>query len=236
MLAIAHRHRIVLTIAATIIGSLALAGCSGLGLDRSSTRIGSPPYVQGSGKVASQSRQVGAYHAVSASQGVRVNVATGSPGITVTAEDNLLSHITTEVVDGTLRVGVAGSIETHSPLEVSVVPDGIIDTLSASTGSTIDAESLDCGSLAVTASTGSTVRAGGRADAVDVRADTGSTADLRNVESMTATVDASTGSTIRVNASGSVTGDCVIGSTVAVHGAADTSGVSVDTSSTISTK
>jgi hypothetical protein len=233
MSTISRRHRPLLATVVMLAAAIGLGACSSLGLGGSSTRIGSAPYVDGSGKVASETREVGSFHAVSASQGVLVTISTGAPGLIVTAEDNLLSHVTTEVVDGTLLVGVSGSVETHAPLKVAVVPEGILDGLSASTGSTIDAQSLDCGSLAVEASTGSTVRAGGRAGSVDVRANTGSTADLRNVESTTATVDASTGSTIRIDASDAVSGTCVGGSTVTVHGPADTSGVSADRSSTL---
>lgn len=217
-----------------VVAAALLGGCSAINLDNNTTRVGSPPYEKGSGTVATQTRELAAFHAISASQGVTVLVSSGSAaGATVRADDNLLDNVTTAVVNGTLRVEVRGSIETHNRLEVTVTAGGPIDALAADAGSSVDAESLDAGELSVAASSGSTVRGGGRAQSLHVTAAAGSTADLRNVEAGAVHVDASSGSTIRVNASGAVSGTCTAGSTVKVLGKPASVDVSADTSSTV---
>jgi hypothetical protein len=215
--------------------SLALvAGCSGLGSGLGTTTVGAPPYEQGSGTVASESRSVASFHGVSAAQGVRVELANGTPAITVTADDNVLSHVSTAVTDGILVVDVSGGFQTHQPPKVVIATTTPPDHLSASTGATIDAEGLTGSTLTVGASTGATVRGGGRVDALTLTAVGGATADLRNLEAKGAQVDVSTGSTAHVTARGSVTGSCSSGSTLRVHGDASTDGLAVDESSTMS--
>lgn len=209
---------------------LFVAGCSALG-EGSVTSIGEGPYTEGSGKVATESRSVNAFHAVSASQGVIVFLKSGSAAsVAVTADDNLLPHVTTELRNGTLVVGVEGSIRTHNDLKVNITAPSL-DEIGASSGATIDGENLT-GSLTVRANSGATVRGGGSVDALDLSADAGATADLRNAEARAATVHVSAGSTAYVNAKESVGGSCLVGSTLHVKGAASVD-VSKDTSSTI---
>jgi hypothetical protein len=220
-------------LAALVVALALVAGCSAIRSGAGTTTIGQAPYEQGSGIAATESRSLDSFHGVSAAQGVQVEVSTGSPGITVSADDNLIDRISTRVADGVLVVDVSGSVQTRLPLKVVVSMATPPDRLSASTGATIDAESLAGPSLSVEASTGATVRGGGRVDDLRVTAVGGATADLRNVESARAEVDVNTGSTAHVNAGEAVTGSCSTGSTLRVHGAAPTSGVAVDTTSTL---
>src|SRR5512140_2290571 len=83
----------------------ALGACAGAPGDV--LRIGSSPYVHGSGNVASADRPLGAFHAISAMEGVKVTVTSGhSAKAVVTADDNLLSQLSTVVRDGTLVVAI----------------------------------------------------------------------------------------------------------------------------------
>jgi hypothetical protein len=62
--------------------------------------------IRGSGHVVSVSRSVPEFDAVSAAGAMRVIVErTGYEGVTVTAEDNLLPYLRTEVRDGVLLLG-----------------------------------------------------------------------------------------------------------------------------------
>jgi hypothetical protein len=62
--------------------------------------------IRGSGHVVTVSRSVAAFDAVSAAGAMRVIVdRTGYEGVTVTAEDNLLPYLRTEVRDGVLLLG-----------------------------------------------------------------------------------------------------------------------------------
>ena len=216
-----------------ILAAVALAACTSISPVGGTTKVGSAPYEQGSGKVATESREVPTFNAVTAAQGVRVAIGTGPQAVTVSADDNLLTHLTTTVADGTLVIDIAGSIETRLPLKVEVTTTTPLERLSASTGSTIAAPALEATSLAVDASTGSTVDAGGHVVDLKVSAVGGATADLRDVGASRATVEVNTGSTAHVNASDSVAGSCSLGSTLVVRGTASTSGVTVDSTSSL---
>jgi hypothetical protein len=210
-----------------------VAGCTGFALGEGTTTIGTPPYEQGSGTVASQSRTVDPFHAISAAQGVRVEIASGPTAVTVTTDDNLLGHVTTTVSDGVLTIDLTGSFQTHHAPKVVVAMATPPDGLAASTGATIDAKDLGGAALAVSSSTGATVHGAGKVDALRVSASTGATADLRDLQATTADVDVTTGSTARINVSGAVTGSCTTGSTVRLHGDATTTGLAVDQSSSL---
>jgi hypothetical protein len=77
--------------------------------------------VRGSGKVAHDSRSGPAFHAVSAGAGIHVDVAVGAQKpVEVTADDNVVPLVMTEVVDGELRVGFEenASLSTSHQIEV----------------------------------------------------------------------------------------------------------------------
>ncbi len=223
-----------LLVAVTVIAALGMSLAACALTDNNHLRVGSGPYEQGSGTVATETRPLADFHAVSATRGVTVFVSTGdSPAATVSADDNLLAHVITTVSDGTLVVAIEGDIETHSPLSVDVTTISPIDGLSADAGSTVDCEDLRPASLEVRASSGSTVRAGGQADMLVLKANTGSTVDLRNLEATEAQVDVSVGSTAHVNATDVVRGSCTMGSTLQLHGTPATLNVAADAGSSI---
>jgi len=220
--------------AVAMIGALtmSLAACGVINNDH--LRVGSAPYDQGSGTVASETRPLEDFHAVSAARGITVFVSTGdSPSATVSGDDNLLGHVTTNVLDGTLTVAIDGNVETHSPLTVDVTTVSAIDAISADAGSTVDSEDLAPASLEVRATSGSTVRGGGQTGSLVLTANSGSTVDLRNVEATEAQVDVSVGSTAHVNATEAVTGSCTTGSTLELHARPATVDVTSDAGSTV---
>jgi hypothetical protein len=62
--------------------------------------------IKGSGKIVSEDRQVSDFHAVEFSGSGNAVITQGdTEGITIEADDNILPHIRTEVVDGVLKVG-----------------------------------------------------------------------------------------------------------------------------------
>lgn len=210
--------------------ALPLAGCSALGSGR--ITAGASPYTVGSGVKTTQQRTIGTYHAVAASAGVTVFVNAGEPGFaSVTADDNLVDQIVTEVRAGTLYVGIEGGVRTNNDLRVDVANSGI-DSISASTGSTVDAPSLAIPALEVVASTGAAIRGGGRADSMNVTANSGANADLRNIETQSARVAVSTGATAHVYPTESVAGECTGGATLLIRGHPAHNDVSTDISAT----
>ncbi len=218
----------------TPIAVLALvAGCAGVLPGGATTTVGSAPYEEGSGNVASETRALEPFSAVSAAEGVQVELAAGDASATVTADDNLLGLVSTNVSDGVLAIDVSGSLRTNHPLRVVVHSPTLPDRLSASTGASIEAAAVSGASLRVDASTGGHVHCAGSVDALSVTASTGGTADLRDLRTTDASVDASTGSSIDVRATGVVSGSSSGGSSVHVRGGGSIEGVQRDPSSSV---
>ncbi len=64
--------------------------------------------IDGSGNVTQESRDVAAFHRLSlSSQGEVIVVQTGQESLTIEIDDNLFEHITSEVRDGTLYLGLS---------------------------------------------------------------------------------------------------------------------------------
>jgi hypothetical protein len=197
---------------------LAASGC-GLVKDGPTTQIGNAPYTAGSGKVVTESRDLASFHGVSVSRGLTVHVLRGlAASVRVTADDNLLPQITTSVADGRLTVTVEGAIQTHSQLLVEATTSEALDMLSAVSGTTVEVADLDAGSIAVTVSSGSTLKASGKATLMSLTVASGSTANLRDVQAVTAHVNLDSGSTAFVTVSSLVDGTCKSGSTLHVLG------------------
>jgi hypothetical protein len=215
---------------------LAVAGCGRVVINNSNstTTIGSAPYTEGSGNVATVSRQLEPFHAVSVTNGMTVFVKQGdAPAVDVTADDNLVAMISTMVEDGALVITVNGSLTTHNPMRVSVTTVTPIDSVSQDGGTTVDIEDFSADAVTVSVSGGSTLRAGGKVANLELTAEGGSTADMRNVEAGVVQISLSTGSTAHVNVSQTITGECTTGSTLKLSGSASSAGVSRDTGSTV---
>lgn len=207
-----------------------LQGCSAIG--PGTITAGAPPYTVGSGVQTTERRAVGSYHAIAVSTGVTVLVHRGEAGsASVTADDNLVDQVTTDVRDGMLYVGIAGGVRTAGNLKVEIA-NSALDSISASSGSTVDAESLSGATLDVSASTGATVRGAGSAESLTLSASSGATADLRNVEVQSADVTVSTGATAHVHPTASVTGTCTVGATLLIRGHPARDDVSTDATAT----
>jgi hypothetical protein len=229
-------RRLSATILLLAAAALSFAGCGKVVMDNntSTTTIGSAPYIEGSGTVTTETRQLDGFHAVSVTDGMTVFVKLGdAPSVDVTADDNLVGMISTGVQNGTLLVTVDGSLTTHNQMRVDVTTATPIDSVAQDGGSTVDIEDFSADAAVVSVSGGSTLRAGGKIATLQLRTQGGSTADMRNLKTTVATVSVDTGSTALVNVSESITGQCTTGSTLKISGAASTAGVTTDTGCTV---
>lgn len=230
-LALRHTPLVPRLLALTIALALPLQGCSILGAWR--ITAGTSPYTDGSGTRTTIQRTVGTYHAIDASNGITVVVEAGDPGVvSVTADDNLLDQITTEVRDGTLFVGIRGGIRTNNELRVQLA-NSLLDAVLASTGASVNLGSLSGSALVISASTGARVQAGGRVESLKVDSNTGAAADLRSLEAAQVDVAISTGATARVYPTESVSGECTGGGTLLIRGKPATNTVSTDLGSSM---
>jgi hypothetical protein len=230
MIAPAPRRFLTFTMSATI--ATTLAACGTTTINDSHARIGSAPYIEGSGKMTTDTRQLGQFHALLVDTAISATVTIGSAtSVAVTADDNLVGLILTEVQDGKLSIRINASLETRNDLKV-LVTTPVLDSVAATDGSTLDYENASAAELTVAVDNGSTVRAGGRVSSLILSVGNGSTGDLRNLSSDRASASVDNGSTARVKASQAVGGSCHNGSTLLVGGGAQIS-VESDISSTV---
>ena len=179
-----------------------------------------PNLLDGSGNVVTESRALGPFHAVSFSGlGHLVLEQTGSPSLTITAEDNIQPLLVSEVVDGRLTLGVAPNTNLGrvQPIEFRLTTPAL-DELSVTGAARIDATNIDSDRLDVVVNGATTVTIAGRADQQDITITGASTYDAAALESRTVTVDATGASRVVVRVSEALTARVRIPSSVTYIG------------------
>ena len=183
----------------------ALEGCDSssnvLGPDSIDTSSGSQ--VVGSGNVITQSRNVSGFEAVSFEGVARLVLEqSGTESLTITADDNILPLLISEVREGTLFLGFAShtSITNTEPI-VFTLSVRTLTALTAAGVVEVDARGIDSNRLDVIVSGVSNVTAAGRADRQNVVVSGVSTYFAENLESRVVVVDVSGPSRVVVNVS-----------------------------------
>jgi hypothetical protein len=203
-----------------MVGCLALIGTVGC-----NASIG--PMVIGSGNSASEDRTVGDFHALKVQTAIQATVSIGSPQrVTVTADDNVLSMVKTEVSNGELQLLMQGSVTARTPVHVDIVVPAL-DSLSASSAARIEAAGLTADALSVSVESAATISATGQAGSLDVSAASSGSADLSGVPVQTVHADIASAGHATVNASSSVSGTVESAGLLTING--NPSDVSVDT-------
>lgn len=209
----------------------------------------------GSGRDATQTRDVSAFKKLSIQSGVQATVTVGARAVSITADDNLVETVETVVENDTLLVRMKPglSVSTSRGLRATISND-VIEGVSASGGSivtsattpatawsgeasggsTLTLSGLSATTTTFLASGGSTLNLAGQATETTVSAAGGSTVNATGLNTTKLTVDFTGGSTGRLRASGAVSGTVAGGSTLTVTGAQS---VMVDTTggSTVTT-
>ncbi len=135
--------------------------------------------IEGSGVPAEEVRQVPRFRQVVLTGSNEVLLRIGRPqSVVVHADDNLLSHVTTEVDAGTLTIGdKPGAVEANAPRMVGItVPS--VDALTLGGSGSIVAGGLDARSLTVLLSGSGTVGARGKTQRLGVTISGAGEADL----------------------------------------------------------
>lgn len=127
----------VLVLAGVVAALLARGGSSGTG-------------VQGSGVSTTESRVLPRFSILDLAGSNMVSVAVGGrQSVVVHADSNLVRHVTTRVVAGTLVIGTTGSFTTRSPMSVDVtVPS--LEAVDLSGSGEISITGIDAPRLTVT--------------------------------------------------------------------------------------
>lgn len=174
--------------------------------------------IQGQGAVTSETREVAAFTRIEATAGIRVVIHIGpAEAIEVSAQQNLLPAIATQVGGGTLRIEARDDFTTVEPVTVTVVIPAL-DGITLSGGSQAEIEGLDAQSLELSIRGGAQVTAAGSVDSVALDADGGTTARLEELSVRVATVSMQGGATAIMTASDEVTGTAAGGSRLTVLG------------------
>jgi hypothetical protein len=124
--------------------------------------------VQGSGVAAAQSRVLATFSSLDLAGSNNVTVAVGRrQSVVVHADSNLMRHVTTRVVAGTLVIGTTGSFTARSPMSVDVsVPSLAAVTLSGS--GEISVNGINAPRLTVTLPGSGALYAGGTVARLDI--------------------------------------------------------------------
>jgi hypothetical protein len=174
--------------------------------------------VQGSGTSKTEKRDLGEFTTVVAASGVLVIVATGphSP-LEVTADDNLLAKVKTDVSGGKLKVSVDGNVEPKTPIVVQIAAPGIKE-YDAESGATLKATGIAGDAVTLDAKSGAKLTATGTVDKITVDAASGATLDASHVTADSADAHVASGATASVQASKSASGAASSGAHLRVAG------------------
>jgi hypothetical protein len=100
--------------------------------------------ISGSGHLQTESRSVPDFKRVSLAGSLDANVKVGAPtSVDVTADDNLLPYITTEVVDGTLKIGMKSGRYHFSKGRKITIATPALEKFSISGSADVDISGLD---------------------------------------------------------------------------------------------
>ena len=157
-----HRQPIVIAVLVAVL-ALAVIGVVVLVLGGSSIYG-----VQGSGVAVTQTRTVASFTGLDLAGSNNVTVIVGGPqSVAVHADSNLLNHVTTRVVAGTLVIGDTGRFTTRTPMSVDVsVPS--LTALNLSGDGQISVTGINAAQLTVTVSGSGLLSAAGTVTRLDV--------------------------------------------------------------------
>ena len=199
--------------------------------------------LKGSGRMETQQRgRAGNYHSLHVSRGIRVTVDPAASDILVTADDNVIDHVTVEGRDGDLRISIDADTERITEAlcrrfirpgsATAVVPASKrLETLRATASAQIVCKApVGRHSAVLLASSGSSIEADVETSDLQLTL-SGSSRFAGTVRTGTGTVAASSGSRIRTDLHCSGTGDIRLTSSSAFDGSVQTGGGQITLSS-----
>lgn len=158
----------------------------------------------GSGVSAVDERAVEPFRRLELAGSNEVSIEVGAPrSVVVSADDNLLDRVTTEVERGELVVDTEGSFTTAAPMTV-VVTVPTLDGLELSGSGAITAEGVRGSFLAVTLSGSGLVSAAGRVNILDVTLSGSGNVGLDRLRTMDARAELTGSGRIVVNVTGTL--------------------------------
>lgn len=164
-----RRPALILAAAAIFTSSALFVPTTGLAAQNWTSIINNgQPMVQGSGHIVRQSRRVGAFSRVETIGSESVEVRFGAqPSLVIAADDNILPLITSEVRNGTLKLGSRGSFRIRSPIKVWITTPNLQAYTTSGSGD-VAIHQLNNSRLGLTINGSSDVVATGRTGNLDL--------------------------------------------------------------------
>ena len=160
--------------------------------------------IKGSGNTASEVRDLKGFKTVEVGGVFKVEITAQKDfSVEVSADDNLLEKIRTEVEDGVLKISTESRVNPSSPMIVRVSAPNI-EHLDVSGVANVTVSDLKNSSFGLDTSGASKINLAGESDKVEIKVSGASKIDAENLRSRAATVDSSGASKITVFATESV--------------------------------
>jgi hypothetical protein len=172
----------------------------------------------GAGPVKSETREAKAFTKIDVSGGINVNLSIGPlKPLEVSAQENILPLIATDVEGDTLRIHSTGSYTSSATVLVTIVTPSL-SAVTSSGGSAMTIEGLQADTFDLNMSGGSGVTAKGTVKTVTIEASGGARFTLGELAANGVTVDLSGGANGTVQASATLTGSASGGAQLTVLG------------------
>ena len=158
--------------------------------------------IHGSGNVAAEKRDLANFSAVDVGGVFQVEIVAGKEfSVEVEADDNLLSHIETEVRHGTLYIETDGRLKTSNPIKLRIsAPD--IDKLDVSGAANVTLSGVKNDALSLEASGASKITVSGETSQLNVDISGATKVLADQLKTANANVEASGASYADVNVTG----------------------------------
>jgi hypothetical protein len=198
----------------------------------------------GSGNIIKETRSIGSFKSIDASNAVHVDVTMGAKeSVVVEADDNIMPYVETNISGGTLKIKLRGinnltnaTINVHVTMQdvnglnassaASIESKGMLTgsgkiDLESSSAAKVDVE-LDAPSVTASASSAGEINAKGRTKSIDADASSGASVKAQGLHAENARAEASSGASVSVFASVSIDGTASSGGDVKYTGGAAT--------------
>jgi hypothetical protein len=196
-----------------IVVALVAASCNGFG-----GFGGFGPSTVGSGNAVTQQRTVGGFTDVRVGTAVKATIIVGSDtSVSVTADDNIVDHVQTNVVAGRLDVSINGSVMPKTPVSAAITTPSL-NAVEATSAANVTATGVNTDDLRASSDSAASLTVRGNATSVELTADSAASADLGGVPAQDAKVTVSAAARATVNAQLSVTGSVQSAGVVNVEG------------------
>lgn len=195
---------------AALIGAL-MGGCTTLGVP------GDFDGVRGEGPIVDEVREVETFTAIEAGGGIHLEVTVGAADtVRLSAQENILEILTTDVDGGTLVIGSTDSYSTSRQITATVTMSSL-DRLELSGGAVANVRAVDAEALDLTVSGGAELTVEGSAADLRLTDTGGAKAYLGQLRVGEARIECSGGAEAELNVSGTLRGEASGGATVRVN-------------------